>query len=137
MHRITLTAALAVALTGSLALAQQAQQPQAQTGATMHHGHHRHNPHREAMKLSKRLNLSPEQTSQIEPILASREQKMSALRSDTSLTPEARKQQFRALQQQSRQQVEAVLTPEQREQMKAMHHGHHHHGDEAAAPTGL
>lgn len=145
MHRITLTAALALALTGSVAFAQQ-QAPAApaqQQGAPMHHGRHgrgmRHNPHRQAEMMSKHLNLNADQSAKIEPILAARDQKMSALRADTSLTPEARRAQFKAIHEETKQQFASVLTPDQMNQLKSMRHGRgmHRQGQPPAAPSGV
>jgi len=146
MHRITLTAALALALTGSVAFAQQqapAAPPQ-QQGAPMHHFRHgrgMHNPHRQAEMISKRLNLNPDQSAKLEPILAARDQKFSALRADTSLTPEARRAQFKAIHEETKQQFASVLTPEQLNQLKSMRHergrGMHRQGPPPAAPSGV
>ena len=148
MHRITLPAALALALTGSVAFAQQAQQqapqaaPQQQQGGPMHHGRHghgMHNPHRQAEMMSKRLNLNSDQSAKIEPILAAREQKMSALRADTSLTPDAKRAQFKAIHEETKQQFASVLTPDQMNQLKSMHHGRgmHRQGPPQGGPSGI
>ncbi|HEY4355657.1 MAG TPA: hypothetical protein VGN16_07925 [Acidobacteriaceae bacterium] len=149
MHRLPLTAALALALTGSVALAQTAQEPQQQAppaqqqGAPMHHFRHgrgmHHDPHRQVEMISKRLNLNPDQSAKLEPILAARDQKMSALRADTSLTPEARRAQFKAIHEETKQQFASVLTPDQLNQMKSLRHGRgmHRQGPPPAGPAGV
>src|SRR5947209_14641250 len=58
---------------------------------------HTPNPQRQAQRLAKELNLSPDQESRLVAILADRDQKMVALRSDTSLTHESRRQQMRGI----------------------------------------
>lgn len=119
MKRFFLSVSLALVLSSGLVLAQQTTVP---PPATKHH--HTHNPQREAARLSKKLNLSSDQTAKLEPILADRDQKIAALANDTSITPMIRKQ-MRAIHQQTRQQLATVLTPEQIQQIKS----HRHHGD--------
>ena len=135
MNRTVLPALFALVLSGSLAFAQTATAPQTppdapQQQAAERHGHHRHNPHKEAVRLSKKLNLTPDQTARLEPILADRDQKMSALKQNDALTPDDRKAQFKSIQMDTKQQLSTILTPDQIEQMKAMHH-HGHKGQEA------
>jgi periplasmic protein CpxP/Spy len=119
MKRLLLSSSLALALSGSLAFAQQAETP---APATKHH--HSHSPQQETARLSKRLNLSPEQSAKIEPILADRNQKMAALKSDTTISPVVMQQKMKALHQQTRQQLATVLTPEQLQQIKSHRHNH-------------
>ena len=119
MNRVLLSTSLALALSGSLAFAQQ--QDAAPTPAAKHH--HSHNPQREAAKLSKKLNLSPDQTAKLEPILADRDNKIAALKNDTTISPVVMKQQMRAIHQQTRQQLATVLTPDQLQQLKSHHRG--------------
>lgn len=141
MERAFLPKALAVTLlTASLSFAG-AQQPEQtpdnnapqQQGA---HHHHRHapNPQRQAEFLSKKLNLTPDQTAKVEPILANRDQQMQALRQNQQLSPEDRHQQMRTLNQQAQQQMAGVLSPEQMAQLKTMRreHRHHEHNGEGA-----
>jgi periplasmic protein CpxP/Spy len=136
MNRILLSASLALALSGTLVFAQATAAP---TPAGMHFHHHSRNPQQEAARLSKKLNLSPDQTTKLEPILADRDQKMAALKSNASLSPEELKQQRLAIHQDTKQQLSAVLTPDQLQQMKAMRH---HRAPtqsqpQAAPPAGL
>ena len=102
-----------------------ANSPQA-TGKGYHHGHHHaQDPQKQAEFLSKKLNLTPDQTAKIEPILADHAQKLAALKGNTSLSQDEMRQQMRSIHQDTRQQLSTVLTPEQLEQMKsARHHGH-------------
>ena len=119
MNGLLLSTSLALALSGSLAFAQQ--QDTAPTPTAKHH--HAHNPQREAAKLSKKLNLSPDQTAKLEPILADRDSKIAALTNDKTISPVVMKQQMRAIRQQTRQQLATVLTPDQLQQIKSRHHG--------------
>jgi Spy/CpxP family protein refolding chaperone len=127
MNRLLLSTSLALALSGSLAFAQQ--QDAAPAPTAKHH--HAHNPQREAAKLSKKLNLSPDQTAKLEPILADRDSKIATLTNDKTISPVVMKQQMRAIHQQTRQQLAAVLTPDQLQQLKSRHPGQ---GAPAQAP---
>lgn len=119
MNRLLLSTSLALALSGSLAMAQQQDAAPAPTAKP----HHAHNPQREAAKISKKLNLSADQTARLEPILADRDNKIAALRNDTTISHEAMKQQMKAIHQQTRQQFASILTPDQMQQLKSHHHG--------------
>ena len=130
MNRILLSTSLALALATSLAFAQQAETP---APAAKHH--HAHNPKREAAKLSKKLNLSSDQTAKLEPILADRDNKIAALKNDTTISAEAMKQQMQAIRQQTKEQLATVLTPDQMQQLRSMHHGHKGGQQQQSAPT--
>lgn len=138
MYRAHLPKALALAvLTAGLSLAG-AQQPEATPDAGVPQAapsghHHAPNPQRQAAMLSKRLGLSPDQTTKLEPILAGRDQKLQALWQNDELTPQDRHQQMRSIHDETEQQLGGVLTPEQMTQFKAMHHRGHHHGQDAGA----
>jgi septal ring factor EnvC (AmiA/AmiB activator) len=132
MNRMLLSTSLAIALATSLAFAQQAETP-APAPATKHH--HAHNPQREAAKLSKKLHLSSDQTAKLEPILADRDNKIAALKNDTTVTAEAMKQQMQAIRQQTKEQLATVLTPDQMQQLRSMHHGHRGGQQQQSAPT--
>jgi Spy/CpxP family protein refolding chaperone len=132
MKRILLSTSLALALSSSLAIAQQPDTTPAPT-AKVHH-HHTRNPQREAARLSKKLNLSADQTAKLEPILVDRDNKIAALTSDTSISPVAMKQQIRAIRQQTRQQLATVLTPDQLQQLKAHHHRRGQESPDQAQP---
>ena len=124
MNRFILSTSLALALSGTLALAQQPDAAPTQVPAENAH-HHAHNPQREAARLSKKLNLSPDQTAKLEPILADRDQKLAALNNNTTtVSPVVMRQQMKAIHQQTMQQLATVLSPDQIQQMKARHHGH-------------
>jgi protein CpxP len=142
MKQTLLSAALLLSFSSGLALAQEPATTPAPTA--QYHRHHAPDPQRQAAFLSKKLNLSSDQTAKLEPILADRNQKIAALKSNTSLTPEDRKQQMRTIHQDTKQLLSSVLTPDQLQQLKSMRHGHgpHNHGgtqsnSQAPAPSGL
>ena len=119
MKRLLLSTSLALALSSTLALAQQTEPP---APATKHH--HAHNPQRETARLTKKLNLSADQSAKLEPILADRDRKIAALTSDTTISPMIMKQQMHSIHQETRQQLATILTPDQLQQIKSRHHGH-------------
>jgi Spy/CpxP family protein refolding chaperone len=128
MKPILLSTALTLALTGTAAFAQQAQPtlPENSTPSAnapyRHHDHHAPDPQHQAEMISKKLNLSADQTAKLTPIFADRQQKFQALMQDQSLTQEQRHAQMKAIHQTTEQQLATVLTPDQLQQLKAMHH---------------
>jgi len=155
MKRVILSTALTLALCGSAAFAQQTLPAPAQDAQTSqpagapghrHFGHHP-DPQRQAEFLSKKLNLSPDQTAKLQPILADRDQKFQALRQNSSLTPEQRHEQMKAIHESTQQQLASVLSRDQMQQLKSMRHNHRGFGPHgakgedqpqgAAAPSGL
>jgi periplasmic protein CpxP/Spy len=146
MKHILLRSTLALTLAATAAFAQQSapQTPSdpnsAQATAPQHgHRHHPFDPHKAAQHLGKKLNLTDDQTAKIEPILADQQQKMATLHSDTSLTPDQRRQQARSIFEQTHSQLASVLTPEQMQQLKSMRRGHGRHQqqgpDQSSAPS--
>ncbi len=75
---------------------------------------------RERMQETAReLNLTPEQTAKLQTIVRERMEKMRALRQDTSLSAEERREKFQAGREELLAEVKKVLTPEQFEKWKA------------------
>lgn len=65
------------------------------------------------------LNLTDQQKKEIHKIRQQAEEKVQAIRKDTSLTQQQQMVQIRQVRRKQREEVEAVLTPEQREQYEA------------------
>jgi hypothetical protein len=131
MNRLVLSTSLALALSGSLVFAQQAAAP---AQAAKHD--HAHNPQRETARLTKKLNLSTDQSAKLEPILADRDQKIAALKSDTTtITPMIAQKQMYAIRQQTMQQLATVLTPNQMQQLRSTRHAHGRSEQQQPAPT--
>jgi len=74
------------------------------------------NPEREAKSLAKRLALTPEQESAIEPVLTARQQKIEQARSNPELPPRARRAKVHKIQQESEKKIDAILTDPQKQQ---------------------
>lgn len=125
MKRLLVPAALALALAAGVVVAQT---PTTPPPDGQKHAHHLHDPQKEAQHLSKALNLTPDQTAKLAPILADRDQKMAALRGDGQAPPPDARKQMHAIQKSTIEQLATILTPDQLQQMKSMHHGHGEHG---------
>jgi Spy/CpxP family protein refolding chaperone len=124
MKHFFLSASLAaLALTSTLALAQSTP---ASPDTTPQKGYHRHNhtpdPHLAAQRMGERLGLSADQTAKLEPIFADSQKKIAALRSDTTLSQDQRRQQFHTIHQNMKTELAGVLTPEQMQQLSQMRH---------------
>ena len=110
--------------------------PPAQAGPGEGHMHGPVSPDQQLEHLSKALNLTDDQKSQIKPILEERQQKMESIRSDSSLSQDDRRNQARSLMKESNDKLRAVLTDEQKtkfDQMQARMH--EHHGPPGGAPN--
>lgn len=129
MKHAFLSTSLALALSGTLALAQSA--PSTTPDPTPQKGYYRHNhtpdPQRVAQRIGQRLGLSSDQTAKLQTIFTDQQQKMTALRADTTLSPDQRREQFRSIHQNLKTQLATVLTPEQIQQLHSMRHGRGHH----------
>ena len=68
--------------------------------------------------LAKQLNLTPEQKMKLLPILKADAPKLQAIKDDTSLTGMQKLEKIRAIREQSNPQVEAILTPQQFQQLQ-------------------
>ncbi len=138
MKHAILATSLALSLSFGAAFAQQTEPApdagQAPAAGGEYH-HHAPNPHQQAMHLSKQLNLTPDQTAKIEPILASRDQQLQALRQNSQLSEADRHQQMRSINEQTEQGMSGILSPDQMTQLKAMRHGGGHRGDPGQAPS--
>jgi Spy/CpxP family protein refolding chaperone len=130
MHSFAKSSLLVLALGfGALSYAQEPQT----APATPPPATHQANPAHELKHLSKELGLTPDQQSQIGPILADRQQRISALESNTALDPKSMHKQRHAIMLDSEQKINAVLTPAQQQQLATIKAERKHKG--AAAPA--
>jgi periplasmic protein CpxP/Spy len=70
--------------------------------------------------LTKQLNLTPDQVTQVKAIDADTMKQMMALRSDTSLTPDEKKPKMTAIHQASQDKIRALLTDDQKTKFDAL-----------------
>jgi periplasmic protein CpxP/Spy len=99
-------------------------------------GHEVHGEHAQSHLdwLSQQLNLTDDQKTKLQPIFKDEERQISAVRNDSSLTQDQKHEKYKQIHEANRPQIEAVLTPEQRQklaQIKAEHaaHSEKHGGD--------
>jgi periplasmic protein CpxP/Spy len=81
---------------------------------------HAPNPQRQAKRMAKKLGLTPDQVSKIEPILADRDQQMQSLRSDATLAPQDRRAKVRSVRHDSDSKIEALLSDSQKQQYEQL-----------------
>lgn len=77
-------------------------------------------PDRQVKMMTKQLDLSADQQSQIKTILADRAAQMKAMREDSSLQPDDRREKMRSLMTESNSKVEGVLNDKQKAKFKKM-----------------
>jgi Spy/CpxP family protein refolding chaperone len=108
-------------------------------------GKERMGEHRKDMaaRMAEKLNLSAQQQEQLKPILQKQHEQAKAIWQDSALTKDQKKEKMQALRQQTKSQMDAVLTPEQQQQMEQMRQNfrQHRHGggpatDSQPAPQG-
>lgn len=123
IRKTVLIAGLALATAFSIA-----QAPTADDAAKPHRGHGQHQQltqdqyvSKRLAKMNERLQLSQEQQSKLSDVLKDEWTKQNAIRTNTSLTPEQRRTQMKELRKGEHQQIDSILTPEQREKAKEMH----------------
>ena len=115
-HLVLLSLGLAFA---GAAWAQQGTPPTAPTAPTTKHLH-AIDPQQQIERLTKQLQLTPDQQAKILPILQQRDQQLEALRSDSSLKPPDRRAKAMSIVQSSNQQIDALLTEPQLTKAQAM-----------------
>jgi len=100
-----------------------AQDQQAAPAPQEGHGQHRQmDPEQQVKRLSKRLNLTPDQQSKLLPILTDQKQQFESIRNDSSLAQKDRYQKMHAVREDTDTKIEALLTDSQKQtyaQMKA------------------
>jgi protein CpxP len=89
-------------------------------GGGERHGHGMMDPNRQLEHMTRQLDLSSDQQSQIKPILVDREQKMQALWQNQSLSRQDRRSQVMAVRQDSDTKIQGVLNDQQKQKYQAM-----------------
>jgi Spy/CpxP family protein refolding chaperone len=130
MKRVLLSVALAGSMiaAGLPALAQTATDSQNNTTSTTQQPekHWRHGKHGDHMaQMAKKLNLTQEQQDKLKPILEKQREQAQAIKNDSSLTSDQKREKFKALRQDMMSQVNGILTPEQQQQLQEMRSRHH------------
>jgi len=124
--------AAALAL-GAIAFAGQPTLAQGKPGkaakvAKVHEGH--------LGKMLAELNLTDAQKSQIKPILMDHQKAAKAIREDSKLTADEKKTKLKDLGKEAHEKILAILTPEQKDKLKSLHHkGKGAKGDAPVSPA--
>jgi len=143
MPKFVYRAALAaITFTLLLSLGAMAQEPQGQTQGTGQsatttnsgqsdgsqrrgrRGGHGRGEDRHMQMLAQKLNLTDAQKQQFRQIGQQMRQQGMAIRKDSSLTDDQKKEKMQGLRKQSHQQMFAILTPEQKDQLKQLREQH-------------
>jgi periplasmic protein CpxP/Spy len=116
-----LSAALLVGLSGSMLMAQDQSQPRPgapppAANSQTAQPHKSPNPHHQAKVMAKKLGLSKDQQSKLEPILADRDRQVQSLRADASLDPKDRHAKIQGIRQDSDSKIESILSDSQKQQ---------------------
>jgi periplasmic protein CpxP/Spy len=98
------------------------------------YGHRDMNPDAQLQHLTKQLDLTAEQQTQIKPILENRDQQMKQIWQDQSLAPADRHTKVKAIQEDSKGKIEAVLNDTQKQKFEAMQERMHERMQGGQAP---
>lgn len=113
-----LTGLLTVGMATSAALAQDDAAPPPQSENM--HGHRGMDPDIQLKHMTKELDLTADQQSQIKPMLESRQQQMQQLWQDQSMSREDRHSKMQTIQQDTSSKIEAVLNDTQKQKYESM-----------------
>ncbi len=137
--KAALGAALCLGLSSGIALAQDAATtpPEGPPPSGMHRGHGPMSPDEQLAHMTKALDLSGDQQTQIKPLLAAHQQQVMQLHEDQSLSREDKHAKMEALNTDTHTKIEAVLNDTQKakfEKMMARREEHMEHGGEPGGP---
>lgn len=134
LFTLAMAATLALGVSGA-ALAQDTPPPPPdQAQGQQGRGPMRMDPDRQLEHMTKELDLSADQQSQIKPVLVDRQQKMQAIFQDQSLAREDRRAKMQAIRAESQAKIEAVLNDQQKQKYEAMQQHMGRRGGENGPP---
>jgi protein CpxP len=121
-----LGAALVAGFATTALIAQDQSQPAASAQASSPDTQAQHvpNPQHQARKMTKELGLTANQESQVEPILANRDQQVQSARADTTMAPRDKRAKLHGINQDSDSQIETILNDTQKQQYMQMKENH-------------
>jgi Spy/CpxP family protein refolding chaperone len=85
-----------------------------------HHGHHGKKDGAKGHDFKEKLNLNEDQKEQLKAVREDFHKQLKDLKANTALTQEQKKDRMKELAQQQREKMQAILTPEQRQQAQKM-----------------
>ncbi len=119
LFNLALSGALLLGATGATLAVAQDNAPPPQSGE-QGRGPIRMDPDQQLQHMTRQLDLSADQQSQIKPILVDRQQKMQAVFQDQSLSREDRRAKMQSIRQDGQSKIEAVLNDQQKQKFEAM-----------------
>jgi protein CpxP len=117
---LALAGVLTLGLSSTTLFAQDGPPPMQQGQAGGYGAHRAMNPDQQLKHLSRALNLSSDQQSQLKPILEEQDQKMQALWQDQSLSRQDRHSKMMDLRQERTSKIESVLNDQQKQKFEQM-----------------
>jgi len=132
IQTLALSGLLCMGLGASAALAQDASAPATQQGSPDGAPMHRHAPmttDEQLAHMTKALNLTTDQQTQIKPLLDDRRQQMMQMHDDKSMTREDRMTKFKALDDATHTKIAAVLDDKQKAKFEKMQEKREEHMD--------
>lgn len=142
-RRVAAAAVFSLGMGGMVAVAQENSAPAAtqqdQQGPPPGGGRHGHGgPERQVEMLTKRLDLTPDQVTQVKAIDQDAMTQAQGLRSDTTISKEDRHAKMKSIHEAAMTKIRAVLNDEQKakfDAIAAQHREHREHGEgDASAP---
>jgi protein CpxP len=109
---LTVSALLAI---GTVMGAPQDQPVAPSAGGNGQGPHRQMDPDRQVKMLTKKLDLTADQQTQIRSILTDRQQQFESIRNDSSLAPKDRHEKMRSLREESENKIKGVLTDSQKQ----------------------
>jgi Spy/CpxP family protein refolding chaperone len=117
IYTLALAGLLTLGTAGAAAVAQDTSTPPPQGEGPGHRGM---DPEGQLKHMTKALDLTADQQTQIKPILDSQHQQMEALHQDQSLSREDRFAKMKTIREDSKTKIEAVLNDTQKQKFEAM-----------------
>lgn len=123
---------------GCAVFAQEVAPTPSDTPAPQQHKKHGDAAEKRLKRASKRLNLTDDQQEKIRPIFQDEEKQMNEIEADSTLTAQQKHKKMRQIRLASRTQMDAILTPEQKEKVPPVraHGGGRHHMKEGTPSSG-
>lgn len=84
-------------------------------------------------RIAEELNLTAEQKPKVEAVMKDAAEKRKALRDDTALTPEQRREKMKTIAEESKTKMKEILTPEQQAKMEELQKNRPARGEGAGA----
>jgi periplasmic protein CpxP/Spy len=120
MLALTAMAALSVVTPMVTAQTQDSAENKSQQDTAQSSAQQQENAESKLQQISQQLNLSEEQKTKLKPILQDEVDQLKALKSDTSASSQDKLQKAKEIRASHKQQIDAILTPEQKQKWQQM-----------------